>query len=56
MGVSFLLNLDLLNVELGARRVAAAPGSIALRATEPAERFPPIRVTIRWRKMCYHFG
>ena len=34
----------------------AAPGSMALRATEPAGRFPPIRVTIPWRKMCYHFG
>jgi hypothetical protein len=34
---------------------SASPGSIALRATEPAERFPPIRVTIPWRKRCYNF-
>jgi hypothetical protein len=33
----------------------AAPGSSSLRSPEPAERFPPSRVTIPWRKMCYHF-
>lgn len=35
---------------------AAAPGSSSLRSPEPAERFPPIRVTIPWRKRCYNFS
>jgi hypothetical protein len=42
-------------MRLGWAPALRAPGSIALRATEAAERFPPSRVTIPWLKMWYHF-
>ena len=43
-------NEHLLKMEMGARRVPRRRALVRSRSPEPAERFPPMRVTIPWCK------
>ena len=51
----FSVEISRLMIYMGARRVPRRRALVALRSPEPAERFPPIRVTIPWRRRCYNF-